>query len=138
MPQEYERAAKLEIDEVLPILIAHSGLGKKHKVKVEIAGHQVKVTGVRLQTFATKGCTCSRCGLKATHFAVERTANGNVEGFHLNLWGEKDGEKILFTHDHTIDRVAGGKDDLSNTTTMCSPCNQEKAIEHRNARVKWA
>lgn len=47
-------------------------------------------------------------------------------GYHLNLWGVKDGEEVLFTHDHVLARGLGGKDNLDNTQTMCCYCNWEK------------
>lgn len=133
MPQEYFRVGVVPIDQVIPIILDHQS---SKKAKFEFLGTKVGVVSLRLRTFAIKGCTCSRCGLKATHFAVERGARTPDDSpCHLNLWGMKDGEEVLFTHDHTLDRSAGGADNLSNTTTMCSPCNGEKAEIDRAARA---
>lgn len=129
--QKYSRKATVPLDVVLPLILANLG---KNKARVDVAGTVVKVTGLRLQTFATKGCKCSACGLEATHFAIEANSEG-AHSWHLNLWGyDAAGEEVLFTHDHTIDRADGGADNASNTTTMCSPCNAAKAVIHKQAR----
>lgn len=90
----------------------------------------VRVDSLRLQTFATKGCTCVKCGLTATHFAIERTRGSKEPRYHLNLWASlPDGAEVIFTHDHILSRALGGKDRLDNAQTMCGPCNWEKSIE---------
>lgn len=140
-PQQYYRAATATLEEVLPLIFKYVNVfygggsqQKRDKAKEYVAGHLVKVTGNRLQTFAVKGCTCSACGLKASFFAVE-TNQPNGSGYHLNLWGvREDGQEVLFTHDHTIDRADGGPDNLTNTTTMCSPCNHAKSLVTKAAR----
>lgn len=49
-----------------------------------------------------------------------------------DLWSVDDeGDERLFTHDHIIARSLNGKDDITNTQTMCSPCNAEKSIAER-------
>jgi len=133
----YLRMTIVPLDVVIQILkkAYEENPGSNAKVKETVAGQLVKVTGVRLNTFATKGCTCSSCGLNATHFAIETPAfNKGDPTWHLNLWGIKDGEEVLFTHDHTVARADGGSDNLSNTTTMCSPCNSIKSLQEINAR----
>jgi hypothetical protein len=45
----------------------------------------------------------------------------------MNLYGMKDGNEVLFTHDHILARGLGGADDLTNSQTMCSPCNGNKS-----------
>jgi hypothetical protein len=100
--------------------------------KIELFGKQVKLfsKGTRLKTFFVRGTVCSSCGLKATHYAVERPAHETGDfPYHLNLWGiDGKGCDVLFTHDHTLARSAGGADNISNTTTMCSPCNHAKSL----------
>lgn len=119
----YERLGIVTIDEVLAV--------KDHETYVFL-GEQVKLTSLRMQTFLNKGTVCSACGRKAKYFAVERHKSrqeGHSNSYHLNLYGfDKDGNELLFTHDHTIARSLGGKDHLSNTTTMCSHCNNVKSI----------
>lgn len=133
MTQQYDRFVTVPLEEVLAIVRKHNGTGKK-KIREVVAGKEVKVNGVRLHTFATKGYVCSTCGLQATHFAIERPKFGAPNAWHLNMWGVKDGEEVLFTHDHTLARGDGGADHLDNTTTMCSPCNAAKAVLEIAAR----
>ena len=127
--QKYERACAVTINEVLNLILQ----GSKPKKDI-IRGHYVKVSGVRLNTFAQYGTTCSACGLEATHFAIER--NLGQPSYHLNLYGMKDNEEVLFTHDHTLARSLGGKDHISNTTTMCITCNQEKSVIERQIKER--
>ena len=115
----YTRAGIVPLDVVLPLI-------RNPEVKsVVLLGHKVKVTSLRLQTFA-KSCTCSACGLVATHFAVETNSD-----WHLNLWADRGPGKteMLFTHDHTVARSLGGADNESNVTTMCAKCNHSKGRE---------
>lgn len=128
--QKYERIGILEIEEVLPYII-ESINQSQGSARAQIKSFQVKVSSLRLKTFAKTGTACTCCGDKASFFAVER--NNPTGPYHLNLWGyNKNQEPILFTHDHILARSLGGKDNLSNTETMCSPCNFEKSlIEHK-------
>ncbi len=87
----------------------------------------VRLGGLRLRTFYTKGCICKSCGLRATHFAVEKSKWLELEIYHLNLWALIDGREILFTHDHQIARSLGGPDTLENSVPMCESCNNEKS-----------
>lgn len=87
----------------------------------------VRLGGLRLRTFFKKGCTCKDCGLKATHFAVEKCKGSQQEIYHLNLWALADGKEILFTHDHQIARCLGGSDTLKNSVPMCERCNSRKS-----------
>ena len=123
--QNYIRLSVASIADVLPLI------GGKDK-RVIVDGEYVKVSSLRLKTFAKYGTKCSCCGLEATHFAIERCAE--QESYHLNLYGLDDGKEVLFTHDHTLARSLGGKDNISNTTTMCSPCNFKKSIIERELK----
>jgi hypothetical protein len=89
------------------------------------------IHSLRLRTFCRcrGNLVCSCCGLKAQYFAVESFKHGSPNSVHINLYGRADGKEILFTHDHTLARSLGGKDNMSNTTVMCSPCNSRKATE---------
>ncbi len=84
----------------------------------------VKTAGLRLETFKVKGTVCVGCNLQASFFAVERNYRDTT--YHLNLYGIKDGENVLFTKDHIVAKVNGGENKLSNTQTMCCTCNVEK------------
>jgi hypothetical protein len=135
----YIRHEKLTLMEVLPILQAVRSLGKDHKEIIR--NWKVGVSSLRLRTFARDGADastlcCSECGLQAKFFAIETFANGNQETAHINLYGIHGGKDVLFTHDHTLARSLGGSDTLSNSTTMCSPCNSFKSKAEGEERAR--
>jgi hypothetical protein len=102
--------------------------------RANINGTSVGVSSLRLQTFYHTGTVCHACGLKATHFELNRDKGAEARNapYHLNLWGINEaGDKVLFTHDHKLARSLGGKDDLTNTETMCGPCNWAKGTPER-------
>lgn len=79
----------------------------------------VNSESLRLRTFKNSGIVCAECGITATHWVL--TFDQKLLKPHLNLMcGD-----ILFTHDHIIPRSKGGKNYLSNTQTMCYPCNSK-------------
>lgn len=135
----YVRHSKIEIAEVVPRIAEH--LSSRDKLRVELQGHRVGVTSLRLKTFARDHAKhgrlyCITCSLKATFFAIEVDAfNMQAQDKpHLNLYGVTEaGEEVLFTHDHTLARGLKGRDHISNTETMCSPCNAEKAKGEQQA-----
>lgn len=120
----YRRLTTLEIPPVLHAIKSNWGL-------FHYWPHRIKLMSLRLRTFAEKGTTCSVCGLPASHFAIERHNHvSQSSSYHLNLWGiDQEGKEILFTHDHTLARALGGKDSMTNTTTMCFDCNMRKSID---------
>jgi len=137
MTQRYLRYEILSLEEVLPDIKVYWH-EKKRKVQ-HPNGKWYGVTSLRLKTFyrASKnpaGLKCVKCGLKGAFFAIETTPG--QESTHLNLYGIKDGEEILFTHDHRHARALGGTDNLSNTQVMCSPCNGHKAIGEGKEAVR--
>lgn len=125
--KHYDRLTMVEIDHVLQLAAASGG------EPVTIEDHVMRVNSLRLQTFRTTGHVCSKCGLKASYYAVEKTAKGNDHSYHLNLWGvHKNGNHILFTHDHMLARCLGGRDSIENCITMCQPCNNAKGMLERD------
>ena len=109
----------------------------RNKNRVPLSGAMLKLASLRLRTFAGKGTQCSACGLQASHFAIERSyihagLPEEEQRYHLNLWGVKDSEEILFTHDHTLARCLGGANTVSNSTTMCTICNGAKSVGERH------
>lgn len=85
----------------------------------------VKMTSVRLRTFARKGIACVRCGCRGVFFAMEKSKGQGR--YHLNLYGyNREGNEILFTKDHILPKSKGGRDSLRNMQTMCQPCNCRK------------
>lgn len=125
---QYISHAKSEIADIL--LIINANWDKHNRVKLG-NGFEVGVTSLRLKTFA-KGADsngvikCKCCGLEAKFFSVDSFARSKTVSYHINLYGELNGKDILFTHDHILARSLGGKDDISNTQVMCSPCNSAK------------
>lgn len=105
-----------------------SNIGKGTPKRFEIRGDMVKLgQSLRLRTFYNKGNTCVKCGIKAKYFVKEKSVVKDLF-YHLNLYGiDESGEEVLFTHDHIIPKSKGGKDNDSNTQTMCCYCNWEKA-----------
>lgn len=97
------------------------------KARTEYEGHMLKLLSVRLMTFAKHGICCAGCGLVGRYFAVEK--HPASVSYHANLYAvNAHGKEVLMTHDHILARALGGADNLSNTQTMCSPCNAEKSI----------
>lgn len=116
----YNRAATVSLDTVLPIIPTGN-------VRQLIGGKMVKADSLRMRTFKEKGQVCAACGLKATHFAIERHAYQKEGPYHINMYGvDSDGDDVLFTHDHIHPRSKGGADNITNTQTMCGPCNWTK------------
>jgi hypothetical protein len=135
MPK-YNRHSTVKLAEVFQVMhealnsLPHSNRRKPSRQPIN--GQAVGISSLRLQTFFNHGTTCSCCGLEASHFAIERNDADELRNspYHLNLWGvNSEGEEVLFTHDHILARALGGKDNLSNTQTMCTICNFEKSIE---------
>lgn len=122
--QKYVRLRPVNLEEGLALLKA----AFENRQKRTLFGtDEVNTKSMRLKTFVYKGTTCSCCGLSATHFALER-GEAQTGRYHLNLWGiDAQGQEVLFTQDHIKPLSAGGQDHLSNSQTMCGPCNWAKA-----------
>jgi hypothetical protein len=123
--QRYDRLCRVALEPTLALL--RNAFEKRHRRSL-IAGQEVNTRSLRLQTFAFKGVVCARCGLAATHFALERDgAAQQASRYHLNLWGVDDeGNEVLFTHDHIVPLGREGTNTLDNTQPMCGPCNWDK------------
>lgn len=123
--QIYQRHAIYSIPYVLSILDRTSNSDKKKKIT--LGGHVININSLKLKTFLKYGTNCSCCSLKGKYFALESFEHEEFSS-HLNLYGiDKNNNEILFTHDHTLARGLGGLDDISNTKTMCYPCNINKS-----------
>lgn len=124
---------KYSIDEtfkiIAPLLDPDEKYEKgKKKTKVDFYGDVIKANSHRYQTFYYKGCTCVKCGLKASYFEKNKMSNEKV--YHLNLYGiDEDGNEVLFTKDHILPKSKGGKNYITNYQTMCSKCNKEKSSD---------
>lgn len=101
-------------------------------IEVDIEGslHQIKVRSIRLQCFKLSK-VCVECGLEGTIMSLDTfTSNSDRQGFHFNLFGEKDGKSRLMTKDHIVPKSKGGKDYIGNLQTMCDKCNNRKGSIH--------
>jgi hypothetical protein len=129
----YERIGVIPVNEGIQLLRERQREllpGMTTRRLVEVGGTLVNATSLRLQTFVTKGITCVGCGIIATHFAIERD-QGKTCGYHLNLYGNDGTKDVLFTHDHILARCLGGADNMTNTQTMCTHCNNKKSVHER-------
>lgn len=118
------------MEEVVEKILFHWGAPRRTKAILS-TGHEVGVVSLRMRTFgraasSKSGIHCKACGLKATHFAVEGFKGSLLPSEHVNLYGIKDGEEVLFTQDHVLPKSRGGKDNLNNSQVMCQPCNSRK------------
>lgn len=90
----------------------------------DINGVKVKITSQRHTVFQ-KSQTCCSCGLTASFLAIER--NITDSNYHINMYGKTpNGKDVLFTKDHIIPKSKGGRNNISNYTTMCTICNSKK------------
>lgn len=120
----YERKQVYLIEDVLSKQIDPTSKGKQKKHKVDFDGDLIYMDSHRYWVFKHKGTVCVTCGLEGTHFAKERA--GDVESYHFNLYGIRDGKEVMMTKDHIIPKSKGGIDHLDNYNPMCYDCNQEK------------
>lgn len=129
----YERSGIYPVDFVL------ANLNKL----VDFDGDVIPLTSLRYHTFAQR-IYCVDCGIKGVYFAKERTAKlmkstgtigvwrsmnslqGNMHGWHLNMYAIQDGREVLMTKDHIRPKCYGGPDKLDNLQTMCVICNCKK------------
>lgn len=134
-PSTYIHLEEIPLD--VGITAIRENLEMREKAqRVPVGSYDVHVTSLRLRTFCLKGTKCYLCGTEATHFSLDRFRNkSQLEHPHMNLWGvDAEGNELLFTHDHIVDRADGGADNLSNVMPCCTKCNGEKAAKHLRAR----
>lgn len=102
------------------------GYIKSGKRRIFLDGESVRVSGVRMKSFAVNGTTCVTCGLTGVFFAME--ALDNDKSYHLNLYAlDSNGKEVLMTRDHIIPKSKGGGEGIDNMQTMCTRCNCKKA-----------
>ena len=122
--EHFNRLGIFKVEDVLPFI------GGWRKDYLE---QSVNMSSQRYQLFHEKGCTCVKCGLVGTYFALERPNAVNKKGklytelYHFNLYGlDENGDEVLFTKDHIIPKSKGGKSSIENYQPMCYNCNHEK------------
>jgi len=134
--QDLIRYGIFQITEVLPFVV-FSGNQKRPKnsqgkldleARANYAGYQVWMTSLRLQLFAKKGLSCTKCGITGSFFALETFPSSQSRSPHFNLYGRDAlGDEVLITKDHIHPKSLGGTDTLDNLQTMCYPCNHAKS-----------
>lgn len=124
----YIHLEKIDLGTGLAAILANINEPVK-KNRVQVGEHMVHVTSLRLRVFLLKGVKCYICGTEATHFSIDKfRLKSQKESAHMNMWGvDVEGNELLFTHDHVVDRADGGKDALENAETCCTTCNGLKA-----------
>jgi len=118
----YESLGKIPVSEVIEAM-------REGRITMEAFGKTVKLSSIRMLTFLS-GVTCVYCKISGDFFSVERQVrNFSNEGYHLNLYHEKqNGELEMMTSDHIIPKSIN-KDlakVLSNRQCLCSTCNNRK------------
>ena len=88
--QEIEEKMKDLVLEKLSEIGENAKTHIKRKNTVNIDGQEIYLLSDRYITFFTKGYECPCCGLKATHFALEKS--GKAKRYHLNLYGSFEGK----------------------------------------------
>ena len=120
---------EFQIDEVMQ----HVSEFDETKREFESNGvkHLVKMNSDRLLLF--KSCMkCVSCDLEGTRIFLE--CHPADKSPHFNLYGEENGNLILFTKDHIHARAFGGEDSIENYQTMCLLCNNLKG--HSNLSLE--
>jgi len=85
-----------------------------------------KTKHVRLQLFKSGLTDCVSCGMRGTHFHIERHWNDRVMPFSINLYGMDGEREVMMTWDHMLPVSLGGSNDIMNAQTMCANCNSRK------------
>lgn len=145
MANKYERKATYKPEEVLDFLPQPDDYPKNFKLKTikkDYDGDEMKMGSDRYYTFA-KSLKCAHCNRVGVMFAKERHLNkkGKPENlaYHFNLYAiDPDGEEILMTKDHIVPKARGGRNAVSNYTTMCQPCNHYKMATNEEKAFKDA
>ena len=97
-----------------------------------------KVSATRLRLFGRGDIQCVSCGLKGSHFHIERHVNDKVMPFSVNLYGVRDGQEIMLTWDHIVPRSMEGSNNIANAQPMCSICNNAKSSDMSFEEIMWA
>ena len=110
---------KIDVSTILDLI-------RNEDTHANVSGYRVKISGVRLTTFATKGVDCICCPRKGAFFRVE----DNSSGPHLNLYAYNSyGGEALMTRDHIVPRSKGGAETVENMSPMCSRCNRLRGVK---------
>lgn len=125
----YERKGLYRLEDVF----AH--INEDPSVYVLFDSDPIRMSSERYALF-NQNVVCVRCGVSGLYFAKERAiyVDRNTgrfwptsHHFHFNLYGRnRHGHEVMLTKDHILPRAHGGKDELANYQSLCSPCNSRK------------
>lgn len=80
----------------------------------------------RISLFLSGQTTCVSCGVKGSHFYLERHKNESLH-YSMQLYGiNKYGDEVIMSLDHILPVALGGSDALVNAQCMCRKCNSQK------------
>lgn len=121
-PAAASRDKVVHLGEVHPddVLIPVGEGKEKHTFVVNGVSYTLKITSVRLRVFQ-RSRACAICGLVGTKMMLDLPPDALTP--HFNLYGEENGQLVLFTKDHVNPRSLGGKDEIENLRTACHSCN---------------
>jgi len=133
------------VDHVLDMVRA--AWGKRKSIYLECGGSLfvVRASSQRYRLFMeNRKCVC--CGVEGTKFLLQSdkrrwiyydeqkriTYPIPVWRAHFNLFGERNGGKVMLTKDHIKPVSLGGRSIMPNYQTLCALCNRRKgAMEIR-------
>ena len=108
--------------ENLPLSIIETIYKDKEKI-VKIGKYAFSSKDDRYLNFIKHGFKCAKCGIEGKYVNLETNYKGN----HLNVYAEKDGEKIMLTKDHIYPKSKGGLNNIKNYQVLCEKCNVKNA-----------
>lgn len=116
---------RLNIKYPIDFILRHVGIWE-----MDFRGHPVRMDSQRYRVFKEKGTGCVECGIKGSHFRLERHAldmENERNRFHFNLYAVNGaGQEVLMTKDHITPKSLGGSNRLENLQPMCRFCNERK------------
>lgn len=95
----------------------------RHTFQTPDGDYTIRLSSERLKLMKRQP-ECQCCGLKATHFLLEKIVNQ----IHFNVFAQSpEGDMVMLTMDHINPKAKGGTNKLSNLQTLCKKCNHLKA-----------
>ena len=104
------------------------------EAKWMVEGFRVKRDFDRFAALESCALYCFKCGVKATHFVIERHRNNVGWPYNLNVYAEG---KML-TWDHILPKSHGGSDDPINARCACAKCNETRGSLMTLQEMVWA
>ncbi len=122
----YTSLAQFPVKDIVDLINSPAG-------SAVLEGYKVKVSGVRLNTFAKKGTSCICCGAVGDHFKLETNNKNPTQGLHLNLYARNsNGHYVLMTRDHIVLKSKGGENTVENMNPMCLKCNNKRGNRYES------